>query len=32
MLAAVQLYETSHKHRPSILKAVGLRLEAAARA
>lgn len=32
MLAAVQLYETSHKQRPSVLKAVELRLEAAARA
>jgi len=32
MLAAVQLYETSHKQRPSVLKAVDLRLEAAARA
>lgn len=32
MLAAIQLYETSHKHRPSVLKAVERRLEAAARA
>ena len=32
MLAAIQLYETSHKGRPSILKAVEMRLEAAARA